>query len=131
MPRHITGSLNSVRSGRFSAEGTTFIEILVTIFVLVLGLTALLTTLTHAMRGIQQNEAGLIASTAVSRLMEGERNKTFDELVSYSFTVPDLPNAQGQVTVQNYNGDPNLKHVIVTLTLDPARAWRLATLISR
>lgn len=116
------------------AGGFTLLEAVFTMLVLGLGVTASIATLTHAMKITQANQTALLAATVVSRAMEGELNKTFEALDSWG-PLPvegdDLPGAQVQVTVENYNGDPDLKRVAVMVTLDPARVWRLVTLVAR
>ena len=116
---------------RAGVRGLTLVEILFTLFILTIALTASISALTQGLRGVRHNKDVLIATTVVARVMEGEQNKAFDAVAPSTFTVTDLPNAQGEVFVEAYNGSPDIKKVTVRLTLDLSRTRRLTTLMSR
>jgi hypothetical protein len=110
-----------------------------------LAIGTLIAGLTQAVGGIRQNRLGLLAKTAAIRQLERVRNTPFsliDTLNGDTFAadLAAIPGATGQTLICNYNpatgacdagGDPNLKHVTVRVTLDPARVWRQVSLITR
>lgn len=118
-------------------HGFTLIELLAATLVMVLGVCAMLSVMTQGLSSLKENQWALLARTAVVRKAELLRNQGFDAIIAGPFTAADLqglesiPNAQGNVYVELYNDNPDIKKATVTVTAGAGRAWRLATLVSR
>ena len=132
-----------------SASGFTLIELLITTAIGVIGMATILVAATQGMRAMQYAQLGGLAKVAAARQMEYLRNQSFSTINTMSALAQPLPfqdtngdgigdgleilptGATGRVFVQTYNGNPDLKQITVTVSLDAARAWRLVTVMAR
>jgi len=125
------GACESDRHARAGAWGFTLLEALLAILVFALSTLTLITMLTHAMRGVRQNKEALYAKTAIDRVMEHERNMTFDALIpegKSTFIVEGLPGVQGELWIQTTGLK---KQLTVKVPVDTSRVWRLSTIVTQ
>src|SRR3989338_1417912 len=133
------------RSAR--GRGVTLVESLLTIIVLGFSAFNAIVIVTHDMRGVRNNQRGLLAKAAASREMERRINWPFANIGVGTFPfsttedgVNPIANATGQIFVcANYNpatgvcdaaGNAGMKQVTVTVTLDGSRAFRLVSVVT-
>ncbi len=130
------------RTRRTLRSGFTLVEALVATLTVAIVAGAVLTAVIQGRNAIQGNRLALLAKTALSQQMEMLRNRPFSQIAALSPTnvfAPGFPEGTGVICVCNYNpstrtcdanGDPNLKRVTITVSIDPSRTWRLVNLFS-
>ena len=116
-------------------SGFTLVEALVAAAIFALTTVSMLLIVTVGLRGVRENGALVAARTAVVKQMEFLRTQPADQLAAWNlatFTdgLETLPNAQGKIYVDSFNGIPDLLRLTVIVTVD-GRSQQLVTLISR
>ena len=100
-------------------KGTTLIELLIAIAVIVIGLLALYSAIVTGMTLNLKAKHRAIAYNVGAQEMEILRNTAFSSLTDradgpYIGTVSgltQLPTGMGQLTIQNYSGNPDIKQI--------------------